>query len=251
MQKAYSKTNWQNLPSKTTALGATNLNKLENGVNTIDDRVIALDVAKADLSTVNTLVKTISFNEATGVFAITLQNGSQTTIDTALEKIAVNFAYNSETQQIELTLIDGTVQYIDVSDFITNVDFETSETIQFLEENGKTKAKILDGSVTDKMLQPNYLADITVQAERGLAYADESQRYAVGGVVPEDVEDNAKYFYEETKNMKNIVESLSDLVVPNFYIDLENGQLMSDTVAKGITFYINENGFFIGEMEVA
>ena len=53
------------------------------------------------------------------------KNGSKITIDTQMEKIAVNFSYNAETQQIILTLIDGTKQYIDLTALITQYEFWT------------------------------------------------------------------------------------------------------------------------------
>ena len=47
MNKAYpNKLNWQNTPSTSTPLGATNLNKMSDALDTIDDRVIVLDSDK-------------------------------------------------------------------------------------------------------------------------------------------------------------------------------------------------------------
>ena len=49
MNKAYpNKVNWQNTPSTSTPLGATNLNKMSDALDTIDDRVITLDSDKVD-----------------------------------------------------------------------------------------------------------------------------------------------------------------------------------------------------------
>ena len=44
--KAHENINWQNLPSEATALNAINLNKMDNSIDVIDDRVIALDTAR-------------------------------------------------------------------------------------------------------------------------------------------------------------------------------------------------------------
>lgn len=200
MDKAYSRINWQNQPSTSTALGATNLNKMDVAVNEIDNRVVTMDTSKANLSVVNQLVKTIAFNPANGQFTITLQNGTTSVIDTAMEKIVTNFSYNSTTQKIDLILADGSTQSIDISAFVTNVDFATSETIQFYVDNdGKTKANIINGSITDEMLEPQYLSSITVQAQTATSQAILSKRYAVGGVETGDTTDNAKYYKDQAE----------------------------------------------------
>ena len=74
-----------------------------------------------------------------------------------------------------------------------------------------------------------------------------SKRYAVGGVVPEDVEDNAEWYYEQTKNLNAQVQAVADLMVPQFYIDFTTGQLMSDLAATGMNFWI-QDGQFYGEV---
>lgn len=43
MNKAYERINWQNKPSTTTKINATNLNKMDLALDTIDDRVVTLD----------------------------------------------------------------------------------------------------------------------------------------------------------------------------------------------------------------
>ena len=75
----------------------------------------------------------------------------------------------------------------------------------------------------------------------------QAKRYAIGGVVPEDPEDNAKWYYQQTKNLKEQVDAAAKIVVPQFYIDFSTGKLMSDTEAKGMEFWI-ENGKFYGEV---
>lgn len=57
MNKAYERINWQNKPSTVTKINATNLNKIDLALDTIDDRVVALDSSAVsdinDLSDVN------------------------------------------------------------------------------------------------------------------------------------------------------------------------------------------------------
>ena len=115
MNKAYSRINWENYPSDATPINKVNLNRLDSATDILDDRVITLDTTKATKTEVATLVSDVTFEELTGIITITKKNGSKVTIDTQMEKIAVNFDYDPTTEQIMLTLIDGTKQYIDLS----------------------------------------------------------------------------------------------------------------------------------------
>lgn len=167
MIKAHSPINWENEPSSNTPINETNLNKMDSTIGVLDDRIIEQETSKLDKATAYTMVKDISFNENNGVFTVTRLNGSTFTIDTRLEKIAINFSYNAETQQIEIILIDGTKQYIDISSLISPIDFVDSDTIGWeVTSDWKVKAKVLDGSITEDMLQPNYLAEIKLETEK-------------------------------------------------------------------------------------
>ena len=167
MNKAHENINWENYPSDNTALNAENLNKMDVAIDNIDNRVISLDSSKATKTEVSTLVADVSFEESTGIITVTKKNGSKITINTQMEKIAVNFSYNRITQQIILTLIDGTKQYIDLSALITQYEFIDSNTIAFsIDSEGKVTAKIKAGSITEKYLEQNYLSNIKVEVEK-------------------------------------------------------------------------------------
>lgn len=77
-----------------------------------------------------------------------------------------------------------------------------------------------------------------------------AKRYSEGGVVPEDAEDNAKWYCQQTRGLKEQVDQASKLVIPRFYIDPVTMKFMSDTEAKGIRFWY-ENGKFYGEEIIA
>lgn len=175
MNKAYKRINWENYPSDATPLNEANLNNLDSATDTIDDRVITLDTTKATKTEVATLVSDVTFEESTGIITITKKNGSRVTIDTQMEKIAVNFDYDQTTQQIILTLIDGTKQYIDLSALITQYEFLDSDTVAFyIDKDGKVSAIVKEGSIEEKHLEPNYLAKIKVE----VAKAESSQQAA-------------------------------------------------------------------------
>ena len=200
MNKLYQRINWQNYPSDSTPLNESNLNKMDAAVDGIDDRVVTLDVTKLPVSTANTMVKDVTFNESTGVFTITKLNGTKVTVNTALEKIATNFRYDHSTQKLILTLIDGTTQEVDLSALLTQYEFLNSSTIQFtIDSSGKVKASVVNGSITGDMLEPNYLANVTLQASK----ADTSAKNA------KESEGKAAEYAESAKNSADSAEPVA------------------------------------------
>lgn len=188
MNKAHIDINWENYPSDETPLNERNLNKMDGSIDIIDDRVITLDTTKATKAEVATLVSDVTFEESTGIITITKKNGSKVMIDTQMEKIAINFDYNPTTQQIILTLIDGTKQYIDLSALITQYEFFDSDTVAFyIDKDGKVSAIVKEGSIEEKHLEPNYLAKIKVE----VAKAESSQQAAAKSEANAKASENA------------------------------------------------------------
>ena len=188
MNKAHIDINWENYPSDETPLNERNLNKMDGSIDIIDDRVITLDTTKATKAEVATLVADVTFEESTGIITITKKNGSKITIDTQMEKIAINFDYNPTTQQIILTLIDGTKQYIDLSALITQYEFLDSDTVAFyIDKDGKVSATVKEGSIEEKHLEPNYLAKIKVE----VAKSESSQQAAAMSEINAKASENA------------------------------------------------------------
>lgn len=226
-QKVYSRTYWENFPSEKSSVNERHLNNIEVGVDTLDNRIVALDAAKVDLAKANELVEEILWDESKGTLTVVKMNGSKAVIDTKLEKLAVNFKYNPQTQQLVITLDDGTVQNVDLSSLITEYEFLDSDTIAFEITDGKVKAIVKNGSITEEKLAPEYLGEIRTQvgkAEVSATSADASEKsaasssalaqsYAVGGTGTRDGEDtdNAKYYAEQAKNASD-VGALADVV---------------------------------------
>ena len=176
-QKIYSREYWENFPSEKTAINQNRLNNIEGGIDAIDDRVCALDTTKVDLTKANELVKEILWGESNGTLTVVKMNGSRAVIDTKLEKLAVNFTYNPQTQQLVITLDDGTVQNVDLSSLITEYEFLDSDTIAFEITDGKVKAIVKNGSITEEKLRPNFLADIKVQVSTSEQYVGQAKGY--------------------------------------------------------------------------
>lgn len=86
----------------------------------------------------------------------------------------------------------------------------------------------------------------TTKATDALGSANDAKRYAVGGVVAEDAQDNAKYYCQQAQKLKDQIDNAASLVIPQFFIDLETGALMSDKKAQGMRFWL-EDGAFYGE----
>ena len=113
---------------------------------------------KADANTVETMLKSVSFDANTGIFTFEEVGGKKYTFDTALEKIAVNFGYDPEGQALNITLADGSVQNISLSEFITVNEIKGSDSIQVSTSGGVTTLSIKNGSITDTMLSSSLLS---------------------------------------------------------------------------------------------
>lgn len=257
MQKVHSNIDWENYPSVKTPVNEQNLNAMDVSIDQIDDRVIVLDTTKLDKVDAQHFVKSITLDRATGVFTITYFNGSFDIIDTLLEKIAVNFGYDATTQKLSITLDDGTVEYIDLDALITQYEFLDSDTIAFqVQPDGKIKAVVKKGSITEEYLQPNYLADIRIEVAKAQQSATQaatsassaadsatlSESWAVGGTGtrPGEDTDNSKYYSDTAKQtladvknagddavgkINNAIDNIS-VNVPNFWVNMDTMCLM-------------------------
>lgn len=228
VMKVYSRINWLNKSeSLTTPLGKTNLNKMDKAIDTIDNEVVSisaitesLDTTKADKAQLNNMVTDISFNDKNGVISITKYDNTVLNIDTAMEKIAVNFEYNAQTQQLILTLESGEKQYIDMSALITQYEFKGTDTIAFsVDSDGKVSASIKNGSITKAMLSSEVMSAITLSENNAAASAQAAaqsatnadmdaklaQSYSIGksGIRDGEETDNAKYYCNLSESYKD------------------------------------------------
>ena len=230
MQKIYSRINWENFPSEKTAVNESNLNRMDLGLDNLDDRVIALDAAKFNTETANTLIKDWVIDEQTGVITITKLNGEKILFDLNIEKIPVNFTL-SDDGIITMTTDDGERFTANIGAMIPILTFEDSDEIAVSvsgEGINKTYSfSVKNGSITEEKLNPTYLGEIHTQvarAESSATSADASEKsavsssalaksYAVGGTGTRDGEDtdNAKYYAEQAKNATD-VGALSEIV---------------------------------------
>ena len=177
MNKLYSGVAWENFPSEKTPLNAHNLLIMGNAIDAIDNRVIEMNSTKVSVEQANQLVKEIRYDESTGKIEVEKMNGSIAVIDTKLEKLAVNFSYDSTNQKLVIILDDGTKQYVDLSELITEYEFQDGEIVYFIVKDGKVCADIKDGSISEEKLRPNFLADIKVQVSTSEQYVGQAKSY--------------------------------------------------------------------------
>lgn len=211
MNKVYTRINWEDYPSENTDLDAYNLNQMDSAIDALDNRIISQDALKVDKSAINGNIADWTMDETTGVITITKYNGEKIIFDLNIEKIPVGFSM-SDDGIITMTTEDGTQFTADIGSMLPVLTFEDSATIAVsVTGTGKNKTysfSIKTGSVTDAMLQPNYLADIRVESANASAYAQSanaksvlSESYAIGGTGTREGEDtdNAKYYMEQAK----------------------------------------------------
>lgn len=267
MNKVYTRINWEDYPSENTDLDAYNLNQMDSAIDALDNRIISQDALKVDKSAINGNIAGWTMDETTGIITITKYNGEKVIFDLNIEKIPVGFSM-SDDGIITMTTEDGTQFTADIGSMIPVLTFEDSATIAVsVTGTGKNKTysfSIKTGSVTDAMLQPNYLADIRVESANASAYAQSAnaksvlaESYAIGGTGTREGEDtdNAKYYMEQAKQQTGgiptkvselendagyITKSVSDL--ENYY-DKTNIDKKIDAIPKtDLTNYLTKTG---------
>lgn len=267
LNKVYTRINWEDYPSENTDIDEINLNKMDSAIDALDNRIVSQDALKVDKSAINGNIADWTMDETTGVITITKYNGEKVIFDLNIEKIPVGFSM-SDDGIITMTTEDGTQFTADIGSMIPVLTFEDSATIAVsVTGTGKNKTysfSIKTGSVTDAMLQPNYLADIRVESANASAYAQSAnaksvlaESYAIGGTGTREGEDtdNAKYYMEQAKQQTGgiptkvselendagyIKKSVSDL--ENYY-DKTNIDKKIDEIPKtDLTNYLTKTG---------
>lgn len=232
----YLRINWENKSeSLKTPIDKGNLNKMDKA---IADLCANLDIAhtesevkKLDKSSANKLLsETPTWDAETGILTFKFFDGTSFSVDFNIEKIPVSFSLHSNGVLV-MTTEDGTEWQANIGSMIPNYNFNNSQRIHF----GKIKnadgsfavnADILKGSITDEYLEPNYLSNITAQAQSASSSAENastsesnaltdaklSQSYAVGksGIRDGEDTDNAKYYSQQASKAKQeILDSMN------------------------------------------
>ena len=163
MNKCHNPIVWRN--NTTPAINETNLNYEDGCIDTLDDRVIYLDGVKAEQSELLSCLASVTYNDNTGVFTFTWKNGTTASFDLNIEKIPVSFSMDAN-GVITMTTADGTQYTADVSTMVKVYAFVDSSEIDFTVtrsgNNYTVTASIINGSITENKLQPNFLAECRI-----------------------------------------------------------------------------------------
>lgn len=274
----YNRINWKNKSeSIDTPLGKTNLNRMDSAIYYIAQN---LDVAYTELSTEKfdeadadkVIVGMPTWDRNTGILTFRFYDGTVFSVDFNIEKIPVSFSMDSA-GVITMVTEDGTEWTADIGDAIPDYRFTDSDRVVFTKTKNadgsySVTADIKKNSITDEHMQPNYLADIKVQADSALAsaqaagnYANNAaydakmaQSYAVGasGIREGENTDNARYYSEIAKQheerTKKLVDNQADILAEvdkklglvEFSIDDECNLVYNDN--SGYNFGVNDDG---------
>lgn len=226
--RIYNRINWKNYPSVQTPLNEANLNKMDSALYDLDGRVVTLS------GNIQNAVTSFNYDEQTGKITVSKFDGSTQVINTNISKIATNWSYNPVTQEMIIEMVDGTETKVLLSDLLSPMEIKDSNTIEhFTDRNGQVWFNIKANSITDSMIEPNYLAKLQEQADKGADYVAESETnmnlsvaakessenfsklsksYAIGGTGTREGEDtdNAKYYAEQARGF--MPEGYSELV---------------------------------------
>lgn len=241
MDRAYpSRINWENEPSLNTPINNVNLNKIDAAVYTIDGRVVGFDTTKANQSDLLSTIKTVAYNTTTGVFTFTYWNGQTFTVDLNIEAIPVSFSMSPQ-GVITMKTTDGSTYTADVSSLIKTTTLQSSAQISWTATTDSSGNKtwtgtIVLGSITENMLQPNFLADCRTEKTAAQQAADiseaerlKSEGWARGtqdgepvGPISPYYHDNAKYWKEQAAAIGS--QSFAGLTDVEF-TNLQNGEI--------------------------
>lgn len=255
MNKVYSRINWKNYPSEDTSLDEANLNRMDLGLDNLDNRVVEMDSTKVNVEVANTLIKNWTMDEVTGVITVEKLNGEKILFDLNIEKIPVDFKL-SEDGILTMTTDDGSKFTANIGAMIPVLTFEDSDTIVVsVSGEGVNKTysfSIKAGSVTEDKLQPNFLADVKTEVAKAQASKESAaesasaasgsatlaESYTHGGTGAREGEDtdNARYYMEQAKAVSAV--------------DIATTEKAGIVKPDGTTITVDEDGTLHGQSKV-
>ena len=171
----------------------------------------------------NAYIKSVGYNIQTGIFTFTKQDGTIFEVDLAIEKVVANFLYNSETQSLELTLADGTVQSIPLTDFIKAYEGVENDQIQVSVQSGnKIQAILKNGSVTFDKLHNDVANAIQNNSEAitNLQKSIETTDQDIQALDTDKLDKTEAYDTFSTKSAFSVLENRTTALENKFTADL-------------------------------
>ena len=160
-------------------VSGTTVQAVLNSMKTlIDDRYTK---AQSDANLKNKtdpLIKSVGLDPQTGIWTFTKENGQTVTVDTNLEKIALDAKLDPDTKEFVLTLADGTEQRVSLSSFVRFLEFVSSDEIEFTTTGNTVKAGIKSGSIAEDKLNTALFSRLDTAVSAAESSAANAQTYA-------------------------------------------------------------------------
>lgn len=144
----------------------------------IDDRYTKAQSDAKLKSKTDPLIKSVGLDPQTGIWTFTKENEQTVTVDTNLEKIALDAKLDPETKEFVLTLADGTEQRVSLSSFVRFLEFVGSDEIEFSTTGNTVKAGIKSGSIAEDKLNPALFSRLDTAVSAAESSAANAQTYA-------------------------------------------------------------------------
>jgi len=148
---------------------------LTNADSAINNRYTKAETDSEIATETNDLVESVTYNSSNGVFTITKKDGTETTIDTPIEKVPASFALVTHDNKtyLRVTNMDGTYTETDVSSLLNVYEFSNTTSIAFTVTTAASGTKTVTatvraGSITQAMLASDvtsYLEGLVEDAE--------------------------------------------------------------------------------------
>lgn len=160
-------------------VSGTTVQAVLNSMKTLIDGRYTKAQSDASLkSKTDPLIKSVGLDPQTGIWTFTKENGQTVTVDTNLEKIALDVKLDSETKEFVLTLADGTEQRVSLSSFVRFLEFVNSDEIAFSTTGNTVKAGIKSGSIAEDKLNPALFSRLDTAVSAAESSAANAQTYA-------------------------------------------------------------------------
>lgn len=160
-------------------VSGTTVQAVLNSMKTLIDGRYTKAQSDANLkSKTDPLIKSVGLDPQTGIWTFTKENGQTVTVDTNLEKIALDAKLDPETKEFVLTLADGTEQRVSLSSFVRFLEFVSSDEIEFTTTGNTVKAGIKSGSIAEDKLNTALFSRLDTAVASAKSNAANAQTYA-------------------------------------------------------------------------
>lgn len=259
MQKAYSRINWENDPSTNTPINENNLNKMDKAIDEIDNRVISLSGYETRASESAENAYTSETNAKTYLEQAQLSaTNSRESETNALEYAETSKTYSESAKISEQNANTSETNALSYSNnakaYSEEIESKIEETETFVQNassyansaeinasNSRTSAE----NASQSAIESSNNAQLSEEySETSSLYATKSQSYAVGGTntrTDEDV-DNAKYYYEQTKQISQGINGIVPMGTIMFS-DIPTSDIVENSMYNVSDSFISDSRF--------